>query len=632
MSLIDFFKDYKDYIESNNSHSLVLSKSKGRNLFKFIQLQNFQKKYGDLLYKHFKVMNSPDEYEFLFDYFGKKTLETAMQNEQATTQEIASILFKNKDFENFRTETGKIAVASRISDSIMLNKSTGFDITDITSGINPTRFSRKSYNGKTILDIFYGNNVTKDTLKQLYGIYGKEIINEFYNDDYLRNKSILALDSKYSNIIAVGGLQDHVTHYSEKDLDNVFQKYLRDEQLSKTEQVIVIGLLTKECDLISTYTVPHLLKHSDYIKSEIGIGIFNDIVVNNHQYSNEDRKIFTSLSNIWNHDDLQRYQNLRLLKARFSSLSSKYENQLDSINKILALAPSELHAHAQEIAKTMDSIFTDYEVANREDIINNVYTPPNQEMVIISDIFQMPSGAMLHFFNPDSKIFAFDDYVQDLEEQRSQELGKAFHFSEEEKEKLKSTYEGAQSHYIPSKSLDMVGLGQMGDFDTRYITNTSNQQSAMIVTAKDIAKGYGTRGNLALGFSKATLTPDLIATVSNKNIHSNKGIDYVESDNQFQDFSASYADLTNPENRDIRNNEVVLFRNTSESSLKPSYVMYISQSNDLSSGEERKNINTIKEQMKNAGLDVPIVIFEKTRINQQLREETSKLLGLEQYR
>ena len=36
--------------------------------------------------------------------------------------------------------------------------------------------------------------------------------------------------------------------------------------------------------------------------------------------------------------------------------------------------------------------------------------------------------------------------------------------------------------------------------------------------------------------------------------------------------------------------------------------------------------------MKNAGLKVPLVIFEKTRINQQLREETSKLLGSEQYR
>ena len=45
----------------------------------------------------------------------------------------------------------------------------------------------------------------------------------------------------------------------------------------------------------------------------------------------------------------------------------------------------------------------------------------------------------------------------------------------------------------------------------------------------------------------------------------------------FKIFSASYADLTNPKNRDIRNNEVVLFRNTFESSLKPSYVMYISQ-------------------------------------------------------
>ena len=107
MSLIDFFKDYKDYIESNNSHSLVLSKSKGRNLFRFIQLQNFQKKYGDLLYKHFKVMDGPDEYEFLFDYFGKKTLKTAMQNEQATTQEIASILFKDKDFERLSRVFGE---------------------------------------------------------------------------------------------------------------------------------------------------------------------------------------------------------------------------------------------------------------------------------------------------------------------------------------------------------------------------------------------------------------------------------------------------------------------------------------------------------------------------------------------
>ena len=622
MSLIDFFKDYKDYIKSNNSRSLTLTKSKGRNFFKFVQIKNFQKKYGDFLYKHFKIMNSPDEYEFLFDYFGKKTLEAALQNEQATTQEIASILFKDKDFDNFRSETPIHSVVYRMEIAIMLNKSTGFTITDITSGINPAYFSRESYKNKKVLDIFYENNVTKDTLKQIYDIYGKEIISEFYNDDNLRNKSIIVSDDKYSQIFAAGGLQDHVTHYSEVDLDNIFQKYLRNEQLSKSEQAIVMGLLIKECDLISTYTIPHLLNNPDYIKSEISIGIFNDIAVNNHQYSNEERKMFASLSNIWNRDDLQRYQNLILLKSRFSSLSSKYEQQLNIINKILALTPYELPAYAQEIAKTMGSIYTDYEVANREDVINNVYNPQNQNEIIISDISQMPTGAMLHFFTPGQSAYSFNDYIKDLEEKRSQELGRVFHFSEDEKEKLKSNFEVSQDHYIPSHSLDMTGIGQVGEFDAKYITNTSNQQSAMIVTAKDIAKGYGTRGNIALGFSKATLTPDLIATVSNKNIHSNKGIDYVESDNQFQDFSATYADLTNPENRDIRNNEVVLFRNTSEYTLKPSYVMYISQSDNLNS--EKENINAIKEQMKKAGLKVPLVIFDKEKIKQQLRSENKR--------
>ena len=624
MNLLEFFKNYKDYIKSNNSHSLALNKYKGRNIFKFIQLQNFKNKYGELLYHHFLIRDSIDNYELLFNYFGQKTLKAALQNENASTQEIASILFKDKDFENFCTENDNEVITIIMRGAIIFNKSTGLNLSDITTGIKPYSFSRKSYNNKSMLDIFHENDITKETLKQIYGIYGKEILSEFYNDDFLRNKSILALDGKYSDLIAVGGLQDHITHYSEDDLDTIFKKYLNNEQLSKTEHCIVIGLLAKECDLISAYKVSNLLKHPDYIKSEIKIGIFNDIIVNNHQYTNEERKKFASLSKTWNRDDLQRYQNLSLLKSRFSSLSSKYENQINTIDQILNLNPSELVAHAQEISKSMDSIFTDYEVANREDIINNVYTPPDQETVVISDISKMPSGAMLHFFNPNQKLYTFNDYIQNLEEKRSQELGRDFHFSNEEKEKLKSSYEVSQNHYIPSQSLNINGFGQVGTFDTQYVTNTSNQQSAMIVTAKDIAREYGTRGNVALGFSRRTLTPDLIATISDQNIHSNKGIDYVESNNQFQDFSASYADLTTK--RDIRNNEIVLFRNTFESSLKPSYVLYISRYN-LNSVAEKEEIANIREQMKKSGLNVPLVIFDKERINQQLRDQNSKSLN-----
>ncbi len=50
-------------------------------------------------------------------------------------------------------------------------------------------------------------------------------------------------------------------------------------------------------------------------------------------------------------------------------------------------------------------------------------------------------------------------------------------------------------------------------------------------------EGKGIRGQITLGFfQEKTLSPELIATTSNKNIHSNKGIDYVESNNEFEDF------------------------------------------------------------------------------------------------
>ena len=142
----------------------------------------------------------------------------------------------------------------------------------------------------------------------------------------------------------------------------------------------------------------------------------------------------------------------------------------------------------------------------------------------------------------------------------------------------------------------------------------------MVTTPKEILEGKGIRGQIALGFSRKTLNPELIATVSNKNIHSNKGIDYVESNNEFEDFSASYDELTSTDKKFGDNTEVVLFRNSYESSLKPSYVMYIGN-DKLDSAVEKKNIELIKEQMKEAGLDVPLVIFDRFSIKEKMKDD-----------
>lgn len=76
----------------------------------------------------------------------------------------------------------------------------------------------------------------------------------------------------------------------------------------------------------------------------------------------------------------------------------------------------------------------------------------------------------------------------------------------------------------------------------------------------------------------------------------------------------------------------MLFRNADMASLKPSYVMYIANEK-LNSEKEIQGIEELKEQMKEVGLDVPLVIIdrysilEKMKLNQissEKKEDTSR--------
>lgn len=612
-------EDYKQYKNPRYSRALILQKSKNRNLFNYIQMKRFEKKYADALYRHFKVMNDIHSYELLINLFGKKNIEKAFANKNATTSEIADKLFKAGNIE-ISNEMQDNYVLKKMMNCIAFNRTTSLNLSDLQLGINPETFERQTLNGKSMLEIFEESEITKDILKEIYDIYGEEILSCYNNDADLRNKTVLKLDGKYENEGAVGGLQDHVTYYSEEDFNLIFQKYFNNEELSKTEQYILIGLLAKEADLIGTYTIKYLREHPEYIKSEIGVGIFNNIVLSGKKYTNDERRKIAKLSKVWNEDDLNRYNNLPLLRKRLSSLP-KTQDVLDTIHnidEILSKPLDEVVMKSSEISDLMDSAFMDYEIENRNQIVEKVYNPEKTQEIVITDLTQMNSAAMLHFFNPNRTMSNFDEYVKDLEEKRSKELGKKFEFSEDERKVMLLQYQAKENHYITDYTLDFEGIGQVGSFDTRYVTNTSNQLCAMVTTPKEILEGNGIRGQIAIGFSKETLSPELIATISNRNIHSNKGIDYVESNNQFEDFSVSYDELVSDEKRFGDNTEVVLFRNSYEASLKPSYVMYIGN-DKLDSAVEKENIELIKKQMTESGLEVPLVIFDRYSMREKLK-------------
>ena len=70
----------------------------------------------------------------------------------------------------------------------------------------------------------------------------------------------------------------------------------------------------------------------------------------------------------------------------------------------------------------------------------------------------------------------------------------------------------------------------------------------------------------------------------------------------------------------MENTEVVMFRNSFQSSLKPSYVMYIAQ-NNLEEEMEKQNINFIKNEMEKVGLKVPLVIFDRYSIIEKMNKD-----------
>ena len=619
MNLKEWLEEYRRYQKMNNAVLTLALNGKKKSLLQFLTAMRFGNRYGDELYRRFGITNGVEYYAYFLEKFGKKAMEIALNDTKKPTSQVVEEMLSVEDLLQMDPkDLRKDYILSNLKESYAFNHATGLELHELEFGSYFVHHQPSSYGNKKILDFLTEQHVDKEVFREIYEMYQEEIISEFMNDDKLRNKSILTQD-----IAKNGAIQDHVTHYSPEDYQNIFQKYFQNEPMTKTEIHILLGLLQKETDFIATYTVENLKKHPEYIKAEVASGIFEDIVVREKTFTNDERKQRAFLSGIWKKEDFERYSNLEKLKQRVDSLPKTEEHLqiLKQIEQISGMSYAKLKEQGEEIKELMEDMFLEYEIDNRNHIIESVYQPENEEVVVIDDLSKMDCGvAMLHFFQAERNMSTFESYIEQIEETRSKSLGREVKLSEEEKKRLLPLYQASENHFLPEYHLNFEGVAQVGTFDERYVTNTSNQQSAMVVGLEDLIQNASSRGVVALGFSRATLHPELIATISDHNIHSNKGIDYVESVNPFLDFSATYAELTSEEAKKSENTEIVLYRNSEEASLKPSYVMYLAN-NKLDSQSEQKNIEQIKKQMEEAGLKVPLVILDREAIREKMKQQ-----------
>ena len=485
----------------------------------------------------------------------------------------------------------------------IFNKTTDLNITDFMHGINPREAFRNS--SDSLIRIFEREKITKKKIENIFNTYGDRIIINYLNDLGLRNKTILTRNS-------YGVIEDHVSKFGVEDIKEIAKKYFKEEEMTEKEKYILMGLLQKIAEMIDVYSLKNLINHENYINAELDIGIFHNIVVKNKNYTKKQRKSLIKLSKLWDKETLEKYDNLEILKKRLEKMPNT-SKEIETISIILKMDLESIMIFSNEIKSTIIDLYMLYEKENRKYVINKTYQPINlKRNIVIDSPEEMDNVALLHFFGIYNKVFSFENYIYKMEKEYGRKL------DNEERTSLRKSFESMSNNFIPSRSIDMKAVGQSDD-GSLYNVNTSNQLSCMLIKFEDILNMKGTRGNLALGFSKDKLQEELIATLSDKNMHSNKSIECIETDDDFKTFSCSYDELLNkPENEN--NNEIVMFRNTDLATLKPSYVLYISY-RYIHSEQEKRNIEFYKEKMKEAGLDVPFVVFDTYTIKQKIKQK-----------
>ena len=135
MKLIENIKsgieEYKHYKHPRHSNALTVQNSKSRNIFNYIQAKRLGRKYGDVLYKHFKVMDDVNSYDLLINLFGRRNIERALDNKEATTSQIADKLFEKCNIENLDKKQANY-VLQNMMHCITFNRATGLDLSEIT--------------------------------------------------------------------------------------------------------------------------------------------------------------------------------------------------------------------------------------------------------------------------------------------------------------------------------------------------------------------------------------------------------------------------------------------------------------------------------------------------------------------
>ena len=449
-------------------------------------------------------------------------------------------------------------------------------------------------------------------------ITGNYVLNEYCNWEKINKDNISNFDENNKEILEI--LKENFFEYiinenriknkmygtlKENDSVKNFFEELTEEKIKKIFDESIcnddIGIGNTKYNEVKNYIYRVLNNYSlEDIKNNFDFILYE--LKNETDKSIEERKKEYQKFKDNNIKSPEKIQNLKKLEENLKKIKTKEsEKLLERLHKII-----DIYSNDDEI----EDIFLEYEHLFRQDIVNRLYTP-TQEETIVED-FRQVKPQLIHAFLRTPKKFE-DLLKENLKTKIINERNngnKDTKLTEEEQkrfEKLLNLMEKELNQTQVNYSFDTSGMVYSGSFIFDfYSSDTSNQISASIYSENYFINNPSEV--FGIGFNNEGLTPEAIVISSERYLTTNKGINNLEYDekNEFEVLSCPYEDLVKNDGK----SEVLMYRRNIDYDTKASYVFY---SFDETRPESIEYINKVRKLAQDNNLKLDLYNIRKIK-------------------
>lgn len=367
------------------------------------------------------------------------------------------------------------------------------------------------------------------------------------SDNSIKNRFLINNDGSY----------DYTIDLKEEDVLKYFDEIINNEVSSNfkiySKDTIYNNINSLIFKIFNCYSKEDLLNNFSFVKYDL-----KDI--NNKDTIDVRKETYSRLKDL-TIDEKNKINNLDKLKEKLEGIGNEQATKLlKEIEKL----------DSKEIIDNINDIYLEFEMINRENIIENLYQPKSS--VVITDfrdlrtqllhIFIRRPGKLLDKVKNDIKLKIISDRIDknnkssDLTREEELIYQKRLKLLEKEFDASVVNYSFPSNHSIYSDQNGYIN----------YKADTQNQISAAIYSSKYFLNNF--KPMIGIGFNQDSLETEAIVLSSKKHITSNTGLNNLELNDDFLDTSATLDEMIKNDGK----GEVVLFRRNIDYDTKASYV------------------------------------------------------------